>query len=66
MTDLIDTTEMYLKTIYELDEAQGGDVPEGGGAAVAERDLVPVGRAEQLRDTLTDTAHQILYGRLPV
>jgi hypothetical protein len=31
-----------------LDEAEGGDVPEAGGAAVAEDDLVAVGQAEQV------------------
>ena len=48
------------------DEAEGGGVPERGRAAVAERDLVAVGRAEQLGDAGADAADERLDGLLAV
>ena len=40
-----------------LDEAEGGDVPEARGAAVAEHDLVAVGEREQLPQPAAEPAH---------
>ena len=37
-----------------LDQAEGGGVPEGGGAAVAQRDLIAVGQREQLAQAGAD------------
>src|SRR5690606_3197285 len=44
-----------------LDQAVGRDVPEGGGAAVAEDDLVALGELEQLADALAHAADQVLH-----
>src|SRR5437764_5745705 len=49
-----------------LDEPEGGRVPEGRRAAVAEDDLVVVGQREQLADAVTKAAHDRLHGRLTV
>lgn len=49
-----------------LDQAVGRDVPERGGPAVAEDDLVAVGELEQLADALTHLADQVLHRRLAV
>ena len=47
-------------------QVEGGDVPEGGRAAVAEDDLVAVWQGEQRRHALADPAHDVLHRRLPV
>ena len=47
-------------------EPGGGGVPEGGGAAVAERDLVAVGQAEELAEAVADAADQVADRRLAV
>ena len=49
-----------------LDQAEGGDVPEGRGAAVAEQDLVAVGQGEHLGQAVAQLADLELHGRLPV
>ena len=49
-----------------LDQAEGGRVPEGGRAAVAERDLVALGQREQLGKTRANLAHEPLDGLLAV
>ncbi len=49
-----------------LDEPERGGVPEGGGAAVAERDLVAVGQREQLAQAGADLADERLHGLLAV
>ena len=49
-----------------LDEPERGDVPEHGGAAVAEHDLPPVGQREERGEARADAADQVLHGRLPV
>ena len=48
------------------DQAEGGDVPERGGAAVAEHDLVALGQVEQAGDAVADPADQVLHRRLAV
>ena len=48
------------------DQAEGGDVPERGGAAVAEDDLVALGEAEQLGEALAHRADEVLHRRLAV
>ena len=40
-----------------LDEPERGRVPERGGAAVAEQDLVAVGEREEVGEAVADTAH---------
>ncbi len=47
-------------------EAERGGVPEGRGAAVAERHLVSVGEGEQLAQAGADLAHERLHGPLAV
>lgn len=49
-----------------VDQAVGRDVPEGGGAAVAEDDLVAVGEREQVAHALADLADQVLDRGLAV
>lgn len=49
-----------------LDQAVGGDVPEGGGAAVAQDHLVPLGEGEQVAYALADPADQVLDRGLAV
>src|SRR5690606_10053277 len=49
-----------------LHETTGGDVPEGGGAAVAEDHLIALGEGEQLGEALTDSRDLILHRRLTV
>ena len=49
-----------------LDQPARGGVPEGRRPAVAERDLVPVGRAEQLAQPGADLADERLDRLLPV
>ena len=49
-----------------LDEAEGGGVPEAGGAAVAEHHLVAVGQREQLGQALPQAAHHRLDRLLAV
>ncbi len=49
-----------------LDQAVRRDVPERGGAAVAEDHLVAVGELEQLTDALAHLADQVLDRGLPV
>ena len=44
----------------------GGGVPEGGRAAVAERDLVAVGQREELAEAGADAADQVADRRLAV
>jgi len=48
------------------DQAERGDVPEGGRPAVAEDDLVAVGEAEQLGEALAHGAHEVLDRGLSV
>ena len=48
------------------DQAEGGGVPEGGGAAVAEHHLVAVGQAPQLGQPGAQPADQGLHRRLAV
>ena len=43
-------------------EPGGGGVPEGGRAAVAERDLVAVGQPEELAEAVADAADQVRTG----
>ena len=45
-----------------LDEAEGGGVPEHGGAPVAEHDLIAVGEGEQLGEAIADPAHDARTG----
>ena len=47
-------------------EPGGGGVPEGGRAAVAERDLVAVGQAEELAEARAHAADQVADRRLAV
>jgi hypothetical protein len=49
-----------------LDEGECGGIPERGGAAVAEHDLVAVGDAEQLAEAILNALHQVLHRSLPV
>ena len=49
-----------------LDQAVRRDVPEGGGAAVAEDDLVALGQLEQLLDAFAHPADQVLDRGLAV
>ena len=49
-----------------FDEAEGGHVPEGRRAAVAEHDLVAVGEAEQLGQARSQAADEGLDRRLAV
>ncbi len=49
-----------------VDEPECRRVPERGGTAVAQDDLVAVGRREQLPHPVADPAHQVLHRRLPV
>ena len=49
-----------------LDEAEGGGIPERGGATVAQHDLVPLGQREQLREVLAHAADEVLHRRLAV
>ena len=44
----------------------GGGVPEGGRAAVAERDLIAIGQAEQLAEARAHPADQVADRRLAV
>src|SRR5680860_1350793 len=48
------------------DQAERGDVPEGGGAAVAENHLVALGQVEQVRHSLADPADGVLDRSLTV
>jgi hypothetical protein len=47
-------------------QAEGGDVPEGGGPAVAQDDLVALGEAEQVGDALAHGADEVLHRGLAV
>ena len=49
-----------------LDQAERGDLPERGGAAVAQHDLVPVGQPEQLGQALAGPPDQRPDRGLPV
>src|SRR4029079_400871 len=49
-----------------LDEAEGGGVPEDGGATVAEQHLVAVRQREELVDPVAEPADHELDRRLPV
>ena len=49
-----------------LDQAEGGQVPEQGRAAVAQHHLVPVGQPEQLGQPGPDRADQVLDRGLAV
>src|SRR4051812_22619170 len=49
-----------------LDQPERRDVPERRRAAVAEHDLVTVGRAEQRREPLADTSYDALHTLLAV
>ena len=49
-----------------LHEAEGCNIPERGGTADAEDNLVALGRAEELAEALADRAHEVLDGGLPV
>jgi hypothetical protein len=49
-----------------LDEAERRDVPEDGGAAVAEHDLPPVRQREQRAEAGADRADEVLDRRLAV
>jgi aspartate aminotransferase len=49
-----------------LDEAEAGDVPERGGAPVAEHDLPARGQREQLGELVAQRAHQVLHRGLAV
>ena len=44
--------------LFVADQAEGGDVPEGGGAAVAEHDLVAVGQVEEGGESFADAARR--------
>ena len=48
------------------DQREHGEVPEQGGPAVAEHDLVPVRQIEELCQAVPDVAHQVLDRRLPM
>ena len=48
------------------DQAAGGRVPERGRAAVAQRDLVAVGQAEELAEPGPHAGDEILHRSLPV
>jgi hypothetical protein len=48
------------------DEPGRGGIPEGGRAAVAERDLVALGQAEELVEARPDPRDQVPHGLLAV
>ena len=48
------------------DQPEGGDVPEGRGAAVAEHHLVAVGQGEKLAQAGGDPAYERLDRGLPM
>lgn len=48
------------------DEAEGGCVPERGGAPVAEHDLPALAQAEQLVQALPHRTDEVLHRRLPM
>ena len=47
-------------------QAEGGDLPEGGGPAVAEDDLVAVREGEEVGEPAAQTSDLVLDRRLPV
>ena len=47
-----------------IDQAKCGDVPEHGGATVAEHDLVTIGKGEHLGQAVAQSAHHVLDGVL--
>ncbi len=49
-----------------LDQTGGRDVPEGGGAAVAQDHLVPLGEGEEVPEALAHRADQVLDRGLAV
>ena len=49
-----------------VDQPEGGGVPERGGAAVAEQDLVAVGQGEQLGEAVAQLGDHELHRRLAV
>ena len=49
-----------------IDEAGCRGVPERGGPAVAEHDLVAVGEGEEVGDAGADATDELLHGRLAV
>ena len=49
-----------------LHEAEGGDIPEGRGAAVAEHHLVALGQVEELGNAVLEGLHEVLHRGLPV
>lgn len=48
------------------DEAEGRDVPEHGGPAVAEHHFIALGQAEQIGQSGADAADEVLHRRLAV
>ena len=48
------------------DEPGCGGIPEGGRPAIAQGDLVAVGQAEELTESLTNPCDQVLHRRLAV
>ena len=47
-----------------IDQTKRGDVPEHGGATVAEHDLVAIGQRKHLGQTVAQSAHHVLDGVL--
>ena len=47
-----------------IDEAEGGDIPEHGGATVAEHDFVAVGKGKHFGQPIAQAAHHVLDGVL--
>jgi hypothetical protein len=48
------------------DQTERGGVPEGGGAAIGQDDLVAIRHRVELRDAATQPRHLVLDGLLPV
>src|SRR5687768_13460624 len=49
-----------------LDETEGQGVPESGGSADSEGNLISVGQREEVRDALPKTPDQVFHGGLAV
>ena len=62
----VDAPGLSIRFEVVADEAEGCDLPERGRSAVAEDDLIAVGKAEELRETRLYPAHEILDRRLAV
>ena len=49
-----------------IDQAEGGDIPEHGGATVAEHDFVAIGEGKHFGQPIAQAAHHVLDGVLSV